>query len=116
MRTNVYKSKIMKLLERNHLLSMADIHKKVAHADYSTVYRNVEQLISDNHIRKVVFDKGNIMYELNKETGNHDHFLCLDCGDVEEINVSFKDLPLSRNHKVRDLLVRGLCENCNKKV
>ena len=116
MRVNVYKNKILKLLERNHLLSIADIHNKIAGADYSTVYRNVDQLVSDNRIRKVVFDKGKIMYELSKDTDKHDHFLCLDCGDIEEINVSFRDLSLLSNHKVSDLLVRGLCGSCNQKV
>lgn len=95
---------------------MADVHKRISDADYSTVYRNVKQLVSDNQIRKVLFDKGNIMYELNQKKDNHDHFLCLDCGDVEEIHMSSKDLPLSNNHKVSDLLVRGLCEICNRKV
>ena len=116
MRTNIYKDKIINLLKKNHLLSISDIHKKIANVDYSTVYRNIEQLVSNNQIRKVVFDKGNIMYELNKEKDNHDHFLCLDCGDVEEISVPLKNLPLSKKYTVSDLLVRGLCENCNQKV
>jgi len=116
MRTNIYKNKILKLLQQNHLLSIADIHKKTANADYSTVYRNVEQLLSDNQIRKVVFDKGKIMYELNHKKNNHDHFLCLNCGNIEKIHVSSKTLRLSNNHKVSDLLVRGLCESCNQKI
>jgi len=116
MRTNLCRKEILQLLEKNHLLSMATIHKKISDVNYSTVYRNIEQLISDKEIKKIVLDKGNVMYEINKEGHNHDHFLCTDCGDVEEINIPVKALSLFNNYKVNDLLIRGLCVDCNQKI
>lgn len=113
MRTNLYKNKILNLLEKHHLLKISDMHKRIKVADYSTVYRNIEQLVREDRVRKVVLDKDTVLYEINKENNNHDHFLCLDCGYIEEIKISSESIPLLNKHKIKDLLVRGLCENCN---
>lgn len=116
MKTSIYKQKILNLLEKKHLLSIADIHAQLSDADYSTIYRNIEKLVSEDQIRKIVFDKGNVKYEIAKESGNHDHFLCTDCGDVEKIHVPASKLSLSSKYVVSDLVVRGLCEDCNQKI
>lgn len=92
---------------------MKEIHAAVGDADYSTVYRNVEQLVYDKRIRKVVLDKHNIKYELPKDARGHDHFVCIDCGDTEEVYISREKLSLSNNHTIEDLLIRGLCTNCS---
>jgi len=113
MRTNIYKDKIIKLLSRKHLLSIADIHKTLPEADYSTVYRNIEQLTSDKKIKKVVLDKGVVLYEINNEQNNHDHFVCNDCGSVEELERVDIDLVFLKNHNITDVLVRGVCQGCN---
>jgi Fe2+ or Zn2+ uptake regulation protein len=112
MRTNIYKNKIVELFEKSHLLSISDIHKKIVGADYSTVYRNVEQLVSEDKIKKIIFGKDNVVYEINKKTDNHDHFLCIKCGDVEEIHISSN--KLLTNHVVTDIIIRGLCYKCNQ--
>lgn len=114
MRTNVYKNKILKLFEEHHLLSIAKVHEQIVDVDYSTVYRNIEQLVSSNQLRMVVFDKGKILYELNRGEDNHDHFLCLNCGGIEDIHISPESLPLSSYHKISDLVIKGICKNCNQ--
>lgn len=117
MRTNIYKKKILKILENNHLLSIADIHQKISNANYSTVYRNIEQLVAEEQIRKVVFDKGVVMYEIYHDEHTHDHFLCTDCGDIKEVNIPVTGLSLLlENYKIKDLLIRGLCKKCNQEV
>ncbi|MEX0651973.1 MAG: transcriptional repressor [Candidatus Paceibacterota bacterium] len=113
MSINIYRDKIIKLLEKNHLLSISDIHKKISGVDYSTVYRNIEQLVVDEEIKKVVFDKGRIMYEVNNTQNNHDHFVCNSCGAVDELERPVFNLRLLKNHAVTDVLVRGFCRNCN---
>jgi Fe2+ or Zn2+ uptake regulation protein len=112
MRVSVYKNKISKLLKRSHLLSIADIHKKISGADFSTVYRNIEQLVSSGEVRKVILGKDNIVYEINKESNNHSHFVCTKCGNIEEVHISFNKLLI--NHIVTDILIRGLCDRCNQ--
>ena len=116
MRTSIYKEKIIKLLKKNHLLSIGEIHQKIPEADYSTIYRNVYKLLEDKKIKRVVFEKGKTTYESVNEKGRHDHFFCIDCEKIKEINIPFKEIPLSNKYKINDLLVRGLCENCNKKT
>lgn len=112
MRTNIYKNKILTVLEKNHLLSISDIHKKIKGADFSTIYRNVEKLVSEDEIKKVIFDKDNVVYEINNKSDNHDHFLCIKCGDVEEMHISSN--KLLTNHTVTDIIIRGLCFACNQ--
>lgn len=113
MRVNKYRDKVIKLLEKNHLLSISDIHQKISGADYSTVYRNIEQLVTDGGIKKVVFDKDKVMYEINNKKHSHDHFICTDCGFVDELDRPFMGLKFLKKHAVADVLVRGLCNNCN---
>lgn len=113
MRTNTYKDKIISLLEKNHLLSISDIHKKISDADYSTVYRNIEQLVIDGEIKKVVLDKDSVVYEINNTKNNHDHFICTDCGSVDEIKRPVMSLGFLKKHNVTDVLVRGICNSCN---
>ena len=113
MRTNIYKDKILDLLKKNHLLSISDIHKKISGADYSTVYRNIEQLAIDKEIKKVILDKDKVMYEVSDKKNNHDHFVCVDCGSVDEIERPIINLPSFKKYNVTDVLVRGFCQNCN---
>jgi Fe2+ or Zn2+ uptake regulation protein len=113
MRTNVYKDKIIKLLNKNHLMSILDIHKKISDADYSTVYRNVEQLVADGELKKIVFDKDKVMYEADNGKNRHDHFVCNGCGSVDEIDHSFSDSKFLEKYNVTDILVKGFCKSCN---
>lgn len=107
MRTNVYKEHILKLLEKSHLLTIAEIHKAIPDADYSTVFRNVEQLLADKKIKRVMIDNKSVAYESAHES--HDHFICNDCGKVEEIHIPHNTI---KNHKVEDITVRGNCGKC----
>ncbi len=113
MRTNTYKKKILAHLQKNHLLSISDIHKKIPGVDYSTVYRNIEQLVSEEVIKKVVFDKDKILYEINDEHNAHDHFLCIDCGSVDELDRPVVNLDFLKGQRITDIVVKGLCQKCN---
>ena len=107
MRTNVYKEHILKLLKKKHLLTIAEIHKAIPDADYSTVFRNVEQLLKDKEIKKVMIDNKSIAYESSKDS--HDHFICNDCGTIESIHIPRKSI---KGRKVDDVTVRGSCNKC----
>lgn len=109
MRTNVYKNQIIKLLRKKHLLTISQIHKALPAADYSTVFRNVEQLLADKEIKRVIVDNKSIAYESSHES--HDHFICSDCGKIEPIHVSHDSM---KGRKVDDITVRGSCEDCIK--
>jgi Fe2+ or Zn2+ uptake regulation protein len=110
MRTSLHKNKILKLLSKRHLLTIAQIHKAIPKVDYSTIFRNVEQLLKAKLIKRVLIDNKSVAYESSKES--HDHFICNDCGKVEEIHVSRKDL--SEDRVVSDITARGICGQCKK--
>lgn len=107
MRTNINKGKILALLKKKHLLTIAEIHAALPDADYSTVFRNVEQLLKDKEIKKVMIDSKSIAYESGQES--HDHFICSDCGTVESIHIPHTSI---KGHRVEDVTVRGSCNKC----
>lgn len=108
MNKNVYKDKILSLINKNHLLSISEIHKNIKNADYSTVFRNVESLEKEGKIKKILIDKNNTAYE--KSSDDHYHFICNNCEKIEEVkeNIKIKD------RKITDVLIRGLCKKCKK--
>jgi Fe2+ or Zn2+ uptake regulation protein len=109
MRTNIYKDQIVKLLKKKHLLTIAQIHKAIPNVDYSTVFRNVEQLLKGGAIKQVLVDSKSVAYESSSES--HDHFICNDCGKVESIQIPHNSI---KGRKIDDITVRGSCTKCNK--
>lgn len=107
MRTNVYKERILALLKKKHFLTIAQIHKAIPDADYSTIFRNIEQMLSDKEIKRVMIDSKSVAYESSHES--HDHFICNDCGKVEEIHISRNSM---KGRKVDEITVRGSCADC----
>jgi Fe2+ or Zn2+ uptake regulation protein len=108
MRNSSYKNNILKMLSKKHLLSVAEIREEVG-GDFSTVFRNLESLVKEGIIKKVVVSKDSVMYE--KVSANpHDHFVCDDCGTVEEIKINRKGIKSKGS--IKDILVRGVCTSC----
>lgn len=109
MRTHFYREHIMNILKQHHLLSIKEINQKIPKANFSTIFRNIEQLHNENLIKRIMIDKDTILYELADHT--HDHFVCNDCGEIQKINV----LKKIKTNKltISDVMVRGLCGSCN---
>jgi Fe2+ or Zn2+ uptake regulation protein len=108
MNKNVYKEKILNLLNKKHLLSISEIHKNISDADYSTIFRNVETLVKEGKIKKIVIDKNTTNYEKNGD--NHYHFICNNCEKIEEV----KDDIKIKDKQITDILIHGYCKNCKK--
>lgn len=109
MRSNVYRDKVLAILEKEHLLSIADIRNKLSGVDFSTIFRNVEQLVSDRVIKKVIISKDIVLYE-TVEKHAHDHFVCNNCGTVESVHLP-KKIAL-KGKAIVDVLIRGTCKKC----
>jgi Fe2+ or Zn2+ uptake regulation protein len=105
------KSKILELLSKAHLMSLADLNRELKEVDYSTVFRNVEQLVAAGKVKAVVLGKKLTMYELADH--RHDHFVCVDCGAVEPVDLLKLDRVLPRRAVLHDVLLKGLCADCN---
>lgn len=106
MRTNIYKDKIIAVLEKHHLLALSEIHSYISESDYSTIFRNVEQLLKEGVVRKIVISDKQVGYELAHD--KHDHFVCTSCNKVEKVHISTKSLGIA----VEDVVVRGTCTKC----
>lgn len=109
MRTNVYKNKVLEAFKGAHLLSIADIKYKIPKADFSTIFRNIEQLCIEGLIRRVTISKDVVLYEISEKNHRHDHFVCTDCGTIEAIHLPKKIIS---KRSIDEVLVRGVCEDC----
>ena len=90
----------------------------------ATVYRTLEMLTELKILDKISFNDGLARYDMRKEGAKHfhHHLLCLECGDIEEIE---DDLLGEVEHvvesrfqfKVSDhrLTFHGVCKDCQMK-
>jgi Fur family ferric uptake transcriptional regulator len=88
--------------------------------DQATVYRNLLALTEAGVLLKTRLDDAVWRFELlrqgNQPHGQHPHFVCTDCGDVEclaEGTVVFKGG--AARHAVAEVQLRGRCRHCTSK-
>lgn len=112
MKTSLYKDAILAAFQSKHTLSIADIQKAVPRADFSTIFRNVESLAKSGVLKKIAINADQTVYELYDKNHEHDHFVCVDCGTVEEIHIKHKDIKGPVQSKTLDIVVRGVCGPC----
>ncbi len=91
------------------------VNKKNSIISKSTVYRNLNEMASDNLIKRVEIPNGCDIYDFNNE--NHYHFYCEKCKNVSDIDVEYniKYDQLNVEHTIikHDILFRGICNKCN---
>ena len=85
----------------------------------STIYRNIDTLLSQNLIDKYHYNDNEVFYRIKADSNEHKHFiLCDDCKQVF-------DLPSCPIHEIEHLLeeegfiikdhliqITGTCKNC----
>ena len=110
MRTNVWEEHVRDVLAHAHTLTLAELGRKIPAADHSTLFRNVERLVKDGVVRKIIISQRVSAYELVRADKHHDHFVCDTCDEGTAIDMPRpKGLPI-----VRDVVVRGQCLPCTK--
>jgi Fur family ferric uptake transcriptional regulator len=88
----------------------------------TTIYRQIENLLSAEILKEINFSDRSKRYELPDKHGHHHHLVCMKCGKVED--VSF-DEDIKKQEKMvwkrnrfkvlnHSLEYFGLCKNCNK--
>lgn len=107
MRSNQTKEKILALLAKKHLLSMSDIQAEFSGVDFSTIFRNIEQLEKEGKVKAILIDNKITRYELSHE--QHAHFICNNCGKIDSVH---EEIRLPKKLKVTDVTLRGVCGNC----
>lgn len=99
------------------------VKQKSPEIGLATVYRTVEMLTELRVVDKISFNDGVARYDLRKEGANHfhHHLLCLECGDIEEIEEDLLGdvevlVEQTFAFKVTDhrLTFHGVCQKCQK--
>ena len=100
-----------------------DIHKELLNSGeelgLATVYRVLAQFEEAGLITRHNFDGGQSVFELN-EGDDHDHMVCISCGNIQEFN---DDVILARqkavakkyNFEIKEqkIILYGLCQSCH---
>ena len=89
----------------------------------ATVYRTLQLLEELDIVYKVNFDDGCSRYELNLDSGDHQHhhLICLECGKVQEVKLDLlenleAEIGKEGEFRVVDHNVKffGYCKDCEK--
>ena len=84
----------------------------------TTIYRNINVLLNDHYIRKVIGSLDNDIYELIPLNEEHSHFICEKCGKIIDIKLSedFKQTyDENGNFYLRKhVTYYGICKDCLK--
>lgn len=113
MKKHYYHEEILRLCDHQHrtvdrlFAALKEQHPKIGR---STVYRNVEELVKQKQLKKIL-GAGNMAY-FEKKKEQHAHFICQQTGKIFDIDLPEIDLStLPDGMKVEDLDVRiyGVC-------
>lgn len=96
------------------------VKMEIPNISLGTVYRNLNQLVDNNLIRKIVMPQSGDRFDKTLET--HYHFLCINCNEVTDIKIE-KQVNLNKKiekdfgHNVyyHDIVFIGKCNDCLKK-
>lgn len=120
-RTSCRQSIIDAIVKTGHAISEEEIKSQVeATYDRTTFYRTFRTLIENNIIHKIVVDNQLVKYALsenNAESKKHVHFYCNQCMVVEclpDIEIKTPPLPKGYQHTETELIIKGLCNICNR--
>ncbi|MEL5939339.1 Fur family transcriptional regulator [Tetragenococcus halophilus] len=101
------------------------VKQKNSDIGLATVYRTLDILVDLKIVDKISFDDGVARYDLRKEGAKHfhHHLLCLECGNIEEINEDLlgnvEEIVEKNFHfvvKDHRLTFHGICQKCQNKA
>lgn len=127
MRSTLVHNTILEIFSKNKkpltpLEILECLEGKGIKANKTTVYRQIESLLSAKLLKEINFSDRSKRYELPDKHGHHHHLVCIKCGRVED--VSF-DEDIKKQEKMvwkknrfkvleHSLEFFGVCKNCNK--
>lgn len=84
-----------------------------------TVYRNLEELVDAGLVSRIIHPNRRLYYFLCENRQHHHHFICVQCGKVQDIGFCAQDQlhkEVTRLHGGKilshTLQVNGLCSSC----
>lgn len=96
-----------------------NVHDIDSSISKSTIYRNVNVLLTENVIKKFKMNQVEV-YETIKE--KHYHFMCKECGHITDLNAKelderFGNLKEVEGNQIEEVEIyfSGICKDCLKK-
>ncbi len=93
-----------------------DFEEKGMNVPLATLYRILGELSSVGILHTVSLSGGKTKYEIAK--GEHPHFLCEQCGHLEDLKVAMDDIvtiaqnACSHSTNSVSVMLHGICDNC----
>ena len=117
------KSAILDYIKNVNDFTIKDIEKNTSGVGTTTIYRELNKLLKEKSIIKIVNDKGITRYQFinHCDCKNHIYLKCNLCGKTEHIDCNF--INDFKNHIMKDhsfilatenLVVTGTCKKCLK--
>lgn len=107
--TTARKELLRIFLENKKPLSYEDIKDNIT-MNKATFYRNISKFEDKAIIHSFEANDKKRYYEIQSTL--HAHFICNSCNSIQCLQEVVK-LEI-RNHIVEDILIKGICSNCNK--
>ncbi len=93
--------------------------KKRAYVDLVSIYRTLHLLSEMGMVHVFEFGEGKKRFELMDEQKHHHHFVCDNCGSVNEVLMSDEQQLMSEVKKRNTFIIKrhsleffGLCQKC----
>lgn len=119
------RTKILELFQQSGgALSHSNIEEKIGeHFDRVTIYRTLQTFVEKGIIHTIPTPDNSVLYALCKDAcsaghhhDNHVHFICDQCSTtycLENVTIPTVKLPVGFEKSRTDVIVSGICSNCN---
>ena len=123
-RTNSRMDILQEFARNRHALSQPDLEKSLGEEyDRVTIYRTLTLYLDRGILHQVLDDSGAMKYALCQETcgtdhhhHDHVHFKCTNCDQtvcISDAHIPRITLPQGFRLEEQNLLMTGVCANCN---
>ncbi len=117
MRNTKQKDLILKIINNSCNHPTANEVYEIARLDIpnislGTVYRILNNLVEKGKIRNI--NTMDDIHHYDNINHKHDHFICIKCGLVEDVEKNSKEIKTINNNQVLDcdITYKGICEKC----
>lgn len=94
------------------------VKKRCPSVSLATVYKTLDTLVEIGEIQVALVSDGKTRYDTRTDT--HHHFLCTQCGYVEDVNITLDCLQNCLSHEMQaahqiqrsEVIFRGHCHQC----
>jgi Fur family ferric uptake transcriptional regulator len=111
------------LTDQKTAISLPELENKFEKADKTTLYRTLKTFEENKLIHSIDDGTGSVKYALCREACKchpedlHVHFLCAVCGQtycLNDIPIPNINLPAKFQLESVNMVVKGVCSNCDK--